>query len=146
MWNDTMSPILIANLAASIMPSWLTKQWPCQAPLPEPTVEAGYLSTRQTPIIALPSLSVSAKHPGRPPAWADSRSPPGWCAATGSAWYPSSHLPGPAALSSHTCPRQHGVALAHCKPERQTWNNKTRGPSCQQLGVGRHTCVHCGQL
>lgn len=96
-----------------------------------------YPRTGQMPITALPSLSVSAKHPGRQPAWADSRSPPGWYAATGSAWCPSSRLQEPAALSSHTCPQQHGVVLAHCKPGWCKWSDNTWRATLLTTGVGR---------
>ena len=120
-WEREMTPcllFLIASTLASVMSSRLTRQWPGPVPFPEPTAEAGYPRTGQTPIPALPSLSASAEHPGRLPAWADSGFPPGWCAATGSAWCPSSHLPEPAALSLHTCPQRHDAARAHYKPER----------------------------
>ena len=128
---------LITNPLASVTPSSLTRQWPCPAPLLEPTAEAGYPRTGQTPITASPSLSASAKHPGRRPAWADSRSPPGWCAATAPAWCPSSHSPELAALSSHTCPRQHGAALARYKPERCKWGGQSmRATSLATWGGG----------
>ena len=124
-----MTPCLLFSIAstlASVMSSRLTRQRPGPIPFPESTAEAGYPRTGQTPITASPSLSASAEHPGRLPAWADSGFPRGWCAATGSAWCPSSHLPEPAALSSHTCPQQPDAARAHYKPDSGSRGNSLR--------------------
>lgn len=108
--------LLTTNLADLVMPSRLARQWLCAAPLSEPTAEGGYPRTGQMPATASPSLSVSAKRPGRPPTQAGSKPPPEWCAATGPAWCPSSRSPGLVALSWHTCPQLLGAAPARCKP------------------------------
>lgn len=105
---------LIAKLLDSTMLTW--SQWSSPNLHPEPTANIGYCYKKATK--ASPSLSGFAKHPSTQPAWADSRSPQGWYAATGSAWCPSLHLPEPAVPSLHTYPQRHDEAQARCRPER----------------------------